>query len=65
MTQMIDIVRAARFHVRDGLAECLVRSRDEVAAVEAARNHFIQRMPELSAIIAGIADKEFRVDRLG
>ncbi len=65
MTQMIDISQPVRYHVRVGLAECLVRSRDEVEAVEAARNHFIQRMPELSEIIAGISDKEFRVDRLG
>ncbi|MHB8900065.1 MAG: hypothetical protein ACYC6Y_15055 [Thermoguttaceae bacterium] len=65
MNQLIDNVQPARFHVRVGLAECLVRSRDETAAVEAARHHFIERMPELSQIIQGIADKEFRVDRLG
>jgi hypothetical protein len=65
MNQMTDYAQPAQFHVKVGLAECLVRSRDEVSAVEAARNHFIERMPELSEIIEGIADKEFRVDRLG
>jgi len=65
MSQMSDSAQQAQFHVQVGLAECLVRSRDEVDAVEAARNHFLQRMPELSEIIKGIAEKEFRVDRLG
>ncbi len=65
MSQVSDNAQHAKFHVQVGLAECLVRSRDEVDAVEAARNHFLQRMPELSEIIKGIADKEFRVDRLG
>ena len=65
MSQMSDSAQHVRYHVQVGLAECLVRSRDEVAAVEDARNHFLERMPELSEIIKGIADKEFRVDRLG
>lgn len=65
MSQMSQSAQPVRFHVRVGLAECLVRSPDEMAAVEAARNHFLERMPELSEIIRGIADKEFRVDRLG
>lgn len=65
MSQTSDSAQHVQFHVQVGLAECLVRSEDEVGAVEAARNHFIERMPELSEIIEGIADKEFRVDRLG
>ncbi|NLS97280.1 MAG: hypothetical protein GXX96_34510 [Planctomycetaceae bacterium] len=65
MSQVSENAQPVRFHVQVGLAECLVRSRDEVGAVEAARNHFVERMPELSEIIRGIADKEFRVDRLG
>lgn len=65
MNQITDNAQPVQFHVQVGLAECLVKSRDEVGAVEAARNHFLERMPELSEIIKGIADKEFRVDRLG
>ena len=65
MTQMTNSAQPVRFHVQVGLAECLVNSRDESGAVEAARTHFLERMPELSEIIRGIADKEFRVDRLG
>jgi hypothetical protein len=65
MSQMTESARPVQFHVQVGLAECLVKSRDEVGAVEAARSHFLERMPELSEIIKGIADKEFRVDRLG
>ncbi len=65
MSRMSDNAHHAQFHVQVGLAECLVRSPDEASAVTAARNHFIQRMPELSEIIEGISEKEFRVDRLG
>ena len=65
MNQVSDNTQQVQFHVQVGLAECLVRSRDEVDAVEAARNHFLERMPELSEIIQGIAEKEFRVDRIG
>lgn len=65
MSQMSETAQPVRFHVQVGLAECMVRSPNEVAAVEAARDHFLERMPELSEIILGIADKEFRVDRLG
>ena len=65
MSQISETAQPVRFHVQVGLAECMVRSPDEVAAVEAARNHFLERMPELGEIIRGIADKEFRVDRLG
>lgn len=65
MSQVSDNAQQVQFHVQVGLAECLVRSRDEVDAVEAARSHFLERMPELSEIIQGIAEKEFRVDRIG
>lgn len=65
MSQTSDSAQNVQFHVQVGLAECLVRSRDEVSAVEAARTHFIERMPELSEIIQSISENEFRVDRLG
>ncbi len=65
MSQTSDNAHQSQFHVQVGLAECLVRSHDEANALEAARIHFVERMPELSEIIEGIADKEFRVDRLG
>ena len=53
------------YHVRVGLAECTVSCTSEEEAVRMAREHLNKEMPQMTHVIRGILDKEFRVDQVG
>ena len=53
------------FNVKVGLAECVVTCQSERDAVQLARTHFGQKMPQMWDVIQGIAEKDFHIDPLG
>ncbi len=55
---------SSQFHVKVGLAQCTVSCQSEGEAVRMARAELGRQMPSMTVILAGIADKEFRVDRV-
>lgn len=65
MSNIQDRSRLQKYRVRVGLAECTVCGTSEDQAIQEARRQLNQEMPNLSEVIRGIKDKEFRVDRVG